>query len=76
MKKRIIAAVLTALMLSASLAACSGSKTDNAKGADKAQTVTLNQNAAEFLMDLLKKYFSYHLDVTDLKSERFFDNNR
>ena len=46
MKKRIIAAVLTALMLSASLAACSGSKTDNAKGADKAQTVTLNQNAA------------------------------
>ena len=38
--------------------------------------LALNQNAAEFLMDLLKKYFSYHLDVTDLKSERFFDNNR
>ncbi len=48
MKKRIIATILTMLMLTASLAACSGNKknTDSNGKSESAQTVTLNQNAA------------------------------
>ena len=38
--------------------------------------LALNPEAAAFLTDLLKDYFSYHLDVTDLKSESFFGNNQ
>lgn len=48
MKKRIIAAILTTLMLTASLAACSGNNDskDSAGKTESAQTVTLNQNSA------------------------------
>lgn len=48
MKKRIIATILTMLMLSASLAACSGNSDNNTAKNDKgesAQVVTLNPNA-------------------------------